>query len=345
MIVQRSIRRGFTLVELLVVIAIIGILVSLLLPAVQAAREAARRTQCSNNIKQLGLALHNYHDTNGTLPPAYLVYINPATNNINISVWSLMILPFMEQQPLYNQYDHRFPAANELGPVAQANVAVISTNLPVYQCPSAGGGERKYQGVLPAGAGGLPLPTLTWTAAPSDYCITTGVRGVFASVAYGGSPGGSRHGVMTDHITVVGFGSGENRRANFANILDGASNTFLCGERTGGNEIWSKRVLWPSDPAVKAQLVAVNGGGWGDALNGEHWLSGTLRSGLPFPPAEGPCGINCTNLRGYGFHSFHPGGCQFLKADGSVTFVQETVNNLVIAAQITAIRGEIFDPN
>ena len=339
------VRRGFTLVELLVVIAIIGILVSLLLPAVQAAREAARRMQCSNNLKQHGIALHNYHDTFRVLPPAYWVYIDLSVNHANMNNWGVMLLPYLEQQNLADAYDDRFPAANEFGPQGIANVAAISTPLSVYQCPSAGSGSRFYDGGLPAGV--LPgLPALSWRAAASDYCIGTGVRGVFSNIAYGGSAGGNRHGPMAAHITIVS-GSTVLSQSNIegddlAAILDGTSNTFLLCERTGGGEIYSGRQVWETDPALKTQLVAANGGGWGDPLNGEHWLSGTLRSGLPPAPVEGPCGINCTNLRGYGFHSFHPGGCQFVRGDGSVTFVAETVDNFVVAAQITSQKGETF---
>ena len=108
-------RKGFTLVELLVVIAIIGILIALLLPAVQAAREAARRSQCSNNLKQIGLALHNYHDANKTFPFAWMVYATdvPGFSDLNAQVWGTRILPYLEQTALYDQYDSRFPALNE----------------------------------------------------------------------------------------------------------------------------------------------------------------------------------------------------------------------------------------
>jgi len=324
-------RRGFTLVELLVVIAIIGILVALLLPAVQAAREAARRMQCGNNCKQIGLALHNYHDTFKTLPMAWWIDIS---SGINAGNWAISALPFLEQQPLYDQFDHNVAAVVQAGPVGMANINVIKTPISAFVCPSAPGDaqSRIYVASVPAPG----LGQLDWESAPCDYCVSTGVRGAFANIAYAGNAGGARDGALQVHGPL----GGSNRSSRFADILDGTSNTFLLGERTGGDKIYSKRLLWQS--ALAGPLGASNGGGWGDSLNGEHWLSGTLFSGLPDPPQEGPCAVNCTNARGHGFHSFHPGGCQFVMGDGSVMFVAETANALAVAGRITRQKQEIL---
>lgn len=326
-------RYAFTLVELLVVIAIIGILVALLLPAVQAAREAARRMQCGNNCKQLGLALHNYHDTFNSLPMGW--WIDPKTT-LNGGSWGISILPFIEQQPLLDRYNQNFAPINQAGPNGVANIAIIKTPISAFVCPSAPGAAvaRTYVASVPAPG----LGTLTWEAAPSDYCATTGVLGVFANIAYAGNAGGSRDGVLQMHGPAA-LGAA-NRSARFADITDGTSNTFVLGERTGGDKIYSKKQLWQS--TLAAPLGASNGGGWGDALNGEHWLGGTLESGLPDPPQQGSCAINCTNARGSGFHSFHPGGCLFVMADGSVQFTAATANPLLIAGRITRQKAEIL---
>ncbi len=337
--------RGFTLVELLVVIAIIGILVSLLLPAVQAAREAARRMQCSNNLKQLALAAHNYHDTFKSFPMGYSVTIRQPSSNFNVQNWGTAILPYIEQQPLYDQYNPNFAACNQSGAIGQANLVVIQTILPTFVCPSAPpAATRVYDGAIPANA--VPgLPALTWRAAPSDYCLATGVRGAFANLAYAGQPGGAggeRHGSIQPHINLIFAGQVSYKNNTFTNIYDGTSNTILLAERTGGGpDFFAKR-----KPVSIPALAPSNGGGWGDALNGEHWMSGSLYTGVTgMPPQEGPCGINCTNMRGYGFHSLHNNGCQFALCDGSVRFVSQSTAQFVLASLITREKGEAFSNN
>lgn len=327
---RSALRSGFTLVELLVVIAIIGILVGLLLPAVQAAREAARRMQCSNNLKQIGLAFHNYESTHKSFPAAW--YAHAPVPPYNLQACSIGLLPFLEQAPLYAAYNSSYSPTNEGGAISQANVAVIATPLPMFVCPSAPGGgpERVYTAKIPAGA--LPgLPAISWKAAPSDYCVTSGVRSTFGNIAYSNNQGGQRHGALRWNNVQTPDTS------KMAAITDGTSNTFLMGERTGGTTIYSgTRVL-----SVPAPVGETNGGGWGDPLNGEHWLAGAVRGATAFPIPQGGCAINCTNLRGQGFHSFHAGGAHFLMADGSVQFNSESVDAFAFAARITREKGEI----
>lgn len=327
---RRGAFRGFTLVELLVVIAIIGILVALLLPAVQAAREAARRIQCANNCKQIGLALHNYHDTFKSLPMAWWVDMTSAAPYLNGGVWGIDILPFLEQMPLYESYNNRLAPLDQFSP---PNVAVIGTKLSAYVCPSAPSGvDRVYRfNAAPT------LPVTAETVAPSDYCVTTGVRGVFANLAYRGNPGGARRGALGVQ-TPPALG-GDQETSQLADITDGTSNTFMIGERTGGGTIYNRYV-------INTQLTAIygptNGGGWGDVLNGEHWMQGSLYSGITDPPVGGPCAINCTNSRGNCFHSFHPAGAHFVMADASTQFILETADPLAIAGRITRAKGEIL---
>lgn len=327
---RASAKRGFTLIELLVVIAIIAVLIALLLPAVQQAREAARRSQCKNNLKQLGLGIHNYLETFSTMPPAYFLTVPPAPS-VNTQSCGLMLLPYIDQAPLYNQYNCSVPSINQAtafghpAPVIASNIQKISTVLPVFLCPSTPGANKVYNASVPFGG-----MTLTWTAAQSDYCVSTGVLGTFANIAYAGNAGGSRDGALQ----VAGQNGGVSR---ISNVTDGSSNTFLLGERVGGTIIYNaKRQDQGLPPAVAGQ----NGGGWGDFLNGEHWLGGALYDGT-LNPGGGPCPINCTNARGYGFYSFHDGGAHFLMGDGAVRFVSANIAAYTMAGLITKSKGEI----
>jgi prepilin-type N-terminal cleavage/methylation domain-containing protein/prepilin-type processing-associated H-X9-DG protein len=327
-------RIAFTLIELLVVIAIIAILIALLLPAVQQAREAARRTQCKNSLKQLGLAFHNYHDTFQSFPFGWSL-----GSNLHLSNYGVMLLPYLDQAPLYNQWSSAVPAINEavaVGFQTQAmvdqNLQVIQTPLAVFMCASAIGNlKHNYQ--LPANAGGAGVPPLSinWTAARSDYCATTGILSPYSVFAFGPSPTGDRAGIL------VQTGMGGKPITRMRDVVDGTSNTFLLGERFGGTDIYMKR-----KKATIAAIVAAgvaNGGGWGDFLNGEHWLGGALQDGTP---GGGPCAINCTNARGSGFYAWHEGGCHFLMADGAVRFISENIAASTLGAGITRNRGEVM---
>lgn len=327
--------RGFTLIELLVVIAIIAILIALLLPAVQQAREAARRSECKNNLRQLGIGLHNYHETHKIFPFGYYVGAR-----LQVSTWGIQLLPFIEQGPLYQMIDHGVPPFDQAGAIGfdaaagQNNVLLIQTQIPLFLCPSTPGGGETYMGSLPANAGGPGVPPLdlTWMAARSDYCISTGVRGDFGNIAYAGNQGGDRDGAIQPGGL---FGRANNR---IRNITDGTSNTILLGERAGGATIYRKNRV---DSMLTSTFGPLNGGGWGDFLNGEHWLKGALYDGTDGPDG-GPCGINCTNLRGGGFYSFHPGGAHFLLGDGHVRFISENIAQHTLASLITRGKGEVF---
>jgi prepilin-type N-terminal cleavage/methylation domain-containing protein/prepilin-type processing-associated H-X9-DG protein len=334
-------RVGFTLVELLVVIAIIGILIALLLPAVQAAREAARRSQCTNNMKQLGTGLHNYHDSFKCFPFGWMVTMpSGSAVGANAQCWGSRILPYIEQGPLSDQYDSRVPPFSEAAAlgyppaIVASNQAALATIVSEFLCPSTPGSveSRVYQ--VDLNPAGWPF---TWTQAPSDYCATTGVLGDFSSLAYAGtSYSGSRDGVLQYTGTDLASGQLNDVKVSIARVRDGTSNTIMVGERVGGDILYMGRSV---APAAYDPLKSVNGGGWGDILNGDHWLQGSLFDGIAGPDG-GPCGINCTNIRGDGFYSFHPSGANFLLADGSVHFLSATVKQLILAAGITMDRGE-----
>ncbi len=328
--------RGFTLIELLVVIAIIAILVALLLPAVQQAREAARRTQCKNNLKQFGLAIHNYHDTHRSFPFSWMLGAD-----FNASPWGVQILPYLDQAPLWNKWDSSIPpfdgaAAFGFGPAVsiQNNLEVIATPLSVYVCPSTSSEATHDYDLSPAG---FPI---TYTAARSDYITTNGVRSGFASVAYAGSAGGSRGGALNSVGIDPSSGASGDSTSRMRDIMDGTSNTILIGERVGGTDIYDNR--GQLNATFTGALGTVNGGGWGDILNGEMWIAGALFDGTPSPfaPSGGPCAINCSNARGAGLYSFHTGGSQVLLCDGAVKFLSQNIDAGTFAGLVTRAKGE-----
>ena len=289
---------------------------------------------CSSD---LGLAFHNYHDAFNAFPMAWY-----AGSNFNLGVWGVSLLPYLDQAPLYNQYNHSVPSITELAalgysPAAIAsNINVISTVLPAFLCPSTPSGNEVYNGQLPAAAN--PLGTdLNWRAARSDYCASTGVRGDYAGLAYTafpGGPAGQRDGLL--EVSAPGLGD-NGGLVRVRDVTDGTSNTIAIGERVGGTIVYRKGKV---DSTLSALFGPSNGGGWGDFLNGEHWLKGSLEDGNDGPDG-GPCGINCTNNRGANFYSFHTGGAHFLFVDGHVQFLSGNISQFVLASLITKGKGEI----
>jgi prepilin-type N-terminal cleavage/methylation domain-containing protein len=211
-------RAGFTLVELLVVIAIIGVLVALLLPAVQAAREAARRTQCKNNFKQLAIAIHNYHDTHLYLPPGY-ISSNPGvagnstwcrTGGVQRAPWTVLILPFSEQTNLHSKFDFNIVFQDDSNQMAAVNGAVV-VPVKMFQCPSDirltnNKTWNSYFGVQ--GGGAAPDCGNTGCSAANERAMYV------TGMLYGGS------------------------RLGFKNATDGTANVFLLGESRYGGAAW-----------------------------------------------------------------------------------------------------------
>lgn len=334
-------RSGFTLIELLVVIAIIAVLIALLLPAVQQAREAARRSQCKNNLKQLGLAFHNYHETANAFPSGYRVILTGTGWEGNYRNAFTQILPFMDQAPLYNQTDQGVPIMN--GPsgynatTLANNAALSATIIAAFMCPSAPGDtQHDYAWAAGSLGNGIPTQATSWKGGRCDYVGTTGVRDVFGNLAYNNAQGGDREGCFR-----VATNTGGGETARMRDITDGTSNTFMLGETTGGKIIYLKTL--PASAPVQAALGDRNGGSWIDPLQFENWLKGSLNPPNPANPTSpgGPCPINCSNIRGNSYHSFHTGGAHFLMCDGAVKFISENIAAQTMAGLITRKKGEI----
>jgi prepilin-type N-terminal cleavage/methylation domain-containing protein/prepilin-type processing-associated H-X9-DG protein len=318
-------KRGFTLIELLVVIAIIAILIGLLLPAVQKVRDAAARMSCQNNLKQIGLALHNYHDANGFFPPAYSVILTTPS----ATSWGVYILPYMEQDNLYKQF-------NLTGTIGStANQAATSTHLKVFQCPATPNPNRLYTDGPVPGAAFVPTwgnGTLTWTASAGDYTVTTGIRVATLNACFADGGGGNRDGALES--VALANPSAPLTGTRIPAITDGTSNTMVIGELAGRPAVYrAGKLVAPTSP--------FSGAGWGGALSGENWFIGSLFDGSE-PANGGPCVVNCTNSRGRGLYSFHTSAANVVLADGSVRSISASINHCTFAFLVTKKKGEVI---
>jgi prepilin-type N-terminal cleavage/methylation domain-containing protein/prepilin-type processing-associated H-X9-DG protein len=324
-------RHGFTLIELLVVIAIIAILIGLLLPAVQKVREAASRMKCQNNLKQLGLAAHNYENTNGFLPPSYR-FAAVTTSPLKIEAYSglSLLMPFVEQTAIGTRYDYKSVFCDNSPPfTANVNQPLIVNHLKVMQCPSTPESDRLYSFTLPGSAVGLPF-NMSWQASAGDYGVVSGVLGAFWNIVPGILPDqGQRHGMLLMSGTAVYTGG-----MKMVSVSDGTSNTIMLAEVAGRPGIWMGGKKQASNSAYP---MGVPGGGWGDAINGEHWIKGSSEDGQTQP---GLCVINCRNDQA--LYAFHSGGANVVMGDGSVRFLQKSINPANFAYLVTSQRGEVI---
>ena len=296
--------RGFTLVELLVVITIIGILIALLLPAVQAAREAARKLQCANHFKQVGLALHSYHTYLECFPVGCLdLQYDPDRINKQYGwwTWSTYILPYLEQQPLYDKIDF-----SEVSAKSGQNIYVAATLIGMYICPSDP--QDPLVGYI---SGGTPT---------SESCARTDMVAVVDSICAFQQPPlpGFNFPYYLRLFSEADGVFGSNGTCKIFDIKDGTSCTLAIGEVTGSG-VGNIGHHW----IMNDYLSTFNG------INGPFTVPGG-----EYPRA--PSGEVAANaIYETGFASFHPGGCHFLVADGSVHFLQQTIAREVLAALTT----------
>jgi prepilin-type processing-associated H-X9-DG protein len=302
------------LVELLVVIAIVAVLIGLLLPAVQKVREAANRAKCGNNLKQLGLAMHNHHDTKGIFPPAYVntgEFYRDSTYYITHG-WAPFLLPYIEKQPLYDLYDWDFPI---YGP---ENQAVVATQLKDFQCPSAPEQDR-YMTFSAFAAFGTK-------GACGDYTITLGVDSVLAQRGWM-DPAGDYRGALTNMPMPALMISPTHMGTRLADITDGTSTTILLTEDAGRPRLWQAGK--PGDDQV------LNGAPW-NHYQGSIILQGATSDGTVKP---GQCALNCTN--DHEVYAFHPAGANAVFVDGHVQFLKVGMDIRILARLITRAGGEV----
>ncbi len=342
--------RAFTLVELLVVIAIIGILIALLLPAVQAAREAARRMQCTNHLKQIGLAAHNHHDVLKCFPAESVgAPLPPGLFGSELSFRG-RLLPYIEQANISDQIDMHDTDADKLSPLSENRISI-------YLCPSC---SEEYQNFM----GTAETEKFT-----SHYFGVAGALGENPRTKrqYATDPGKTFFDNMGPFANtgVIYY----NSRVNFAGITDGSSNTFLCGEISwngyGGYQNWPRGTApntgtvpnlplgidgaaltsakgvaenWPINAGRKLKSLETITQDYWDAANGKL-VSVPLTAGPGVSPMMLSAGHGVS-----GFGSNHVGGANFSLCDGSVRFVGETTDTKVLMSAASRDGGEITNP-
>ena len=366
-------RRGFTLIELLVVIAIIAVLIALLLPAVQSAREAARRAQCVNNLKQIGLGLHNYHSSNGTFPLGGTVAWSTSYGaSENWGTWSAsaLLLGYMEQLPVYNACNFNLTVAHYLGAGYGMNYTVTFTKLNSFICPSDGQSPDPPVGGTPI-APGSSVMCWGWTGHSNNYYASLGTSSNYANT------NGPTSGLFTEAGPCYGLQA----------CTDGSSNTIAYGEALiglwgisclnwrGGPEVatppsgnaqglfdvstnplsvvtdfnvcqtafqnpaFTSASNWHNQNNSKGNYWAIMGGGW-TLFNtimppsSSQWTFGACRMGQ----------ANADILDGtyQNANSNHPGGANFLFGDGSVHFLKSSISLKTYWALGTKAGGEVI---
>ncbi|MES2790502.1 MAG: DUF1559 domain-containing protein [Planctomycetota bacterium] len=368
-------RRGFTLIELLVVIAIIAILIALLLPAVQQSREAARRAQCKNNLKQIGIALHNFHEVYGILPGLALCGSGPEDLNPGMqNIWfqfrhtppSVYLLPHLDQANIFTAWNINKSGTDSLVPGiagGKTNIQLANGPLPVFTCPSMpppvnpdflcwssyGWSRGSYSIRAPQQSGDLFN-----TATNSSYGWSHS-DGVFVTAFDGGMTYDEGKALSNANLPLIAAGTPNWRahtlnKQSFRNITDGLSNTFAAGEL----HTISKGYMTTTVNGVTVPSTTGSGPtAWG-ADGGDYFCEGTMN--VPINTLTVDNATSRYYARGnldptwlgaaansplFSFRSSHTGGCQFLSCDGAVNFISEDIDMLVYKARGSRAGGEV----
>jgi prepilin-type N-terminal cleavage/methylation domain-containing protein/prepilin-type processing-associated H-X9-DG protein len=349
-------RRAFTLIELLVVIAIIGILIALLLPAVQKVREAANRMSCANNLKQLALAAQNYHDAYQTFPPGLYHFISPGApypnRKMSVSVFTFL-LPYVEQDNLYRIWDMQKPFLNVFveGSPSQTSPDTRSAKVvKTYVCPSDKLSENPtYINPQPQGADQSEGPagyyaqtsyagnagTFSYYAASHNYIRADGIFFITGPVSYPGNPPGT---------------PGLQNPVRIGQVTDGTSNTVLFGEKYHRDPNFD---ALPTTASCKEYDIKGWGAwSWSGGHKGTGHVLASSREPINYRVPDGASASDCppsadslVNVKDKKLNAFgsgHPGGANFAMVDGSVTFIRESINKITLDRLCVRDDGEVI---
>lgn len=313
--------KGFTLIELLVVIAIIAVLIALLLPAVQQAREAARRSQCKNNMKQLGLAIHNYHDTYSHFPMCYYTEIGRGSPTLGPQQsWMIGILPNIDQAPLFSTFNFGWGVTNDpRGTAIPNNSASSQTHIPVFRCPS----DNSLNLVDNRSDGGL-------TRAVTSYKACAGANwawGIYPSTAfYNNTLWGVTNNGLDYGNGIMCRNWGTTHSTRIRDVVDGTSTTFAVGEAIPAYSQWN---WWWLNNATTATTSI--------PLNAKPVCPQSV--GLTKDAGLRACNYDWPN--NYSFASMHVGGAHFMMCDGSARFISDNIDYTMYRNISTINNGEI----
>jgi len=317
--------RGFTLIELLVVIAIIAVLIALLLPAVQQAREAARRSQCKNNLKQIGIAVQSYHDTHNCFPPGGIT-AGACCSTLSNTTWTIAILPYMDQANLYNMYNQN--RTNE----DASNQAVREKTVPTYLCPS----DVFSVGLVIPDSGPGNSAGLRYAA--GSYRTVSGMTDHNPATLYWDSDDGA--GLKNQNLRGMMHATGSKglKTESFKNVTDGTSNTILVGEYATATKP-ERRTFWAyTYTSYNESTVCPICGN--KTLIPDYNKCGSIPN--PAAPAGSVADTDNFNPCKRAWGSMHVGGLHFVLGDGSVRFISNNINMNVLGSLASIANAEVI---